>query len=141
MMKTIRMPSSLFLIFALISPIANADMVVIVSNSNGNTSLNKDDVERIFLGKLSTFPNNATAIPLDNTEAMKSVFYQKVANKNMSQLRAYWSKMVFTSGGQPPKEVGSDSDVVDIVAKNPNTVGYIDKAHVTSAVHVVFTVP
>lgn len=140
-MKIMKWASPLLMCGMLVVLPSHGEIVVIVSNANGNSTLNRDDVERIFLGKLSTYPNGMTAIPLDNNGSLKDPFYQRVANKNPSQLRAYWSKMVFTSGGQPPKEVSSDTDVVEIVAKNPNTMGYVDKAHITSSVHVVYTLP
>lgn len=141
MMNFLRRASSLVVIGLWLLSAAQADIVVIVSNTSGISSLSKDDVERIFLGKLSTFPNNTIAIPLDNIEGLKTTFYEKIANKSKAQLSAYWSKMVFTSGGQPPKTIGSDTEIIDLVAKNPNIVAYIDRSHLTAAVHVVFTVP
>jgi hypothetical protein len=57
--------------------------------------------------------------------------------RSSSQVSAYWSKLVFTGKGIPPKEVADDAAVVDLVSKNPSVIGYIDKASVTDAVKVV----
>jgi len=54
--------------------------------------------------------------------------------RSSSQVSAYWSKLVFTGKGIPPKEVSNDAQVIDLVAKNPSVIGYIDKASVTDAV-------
>lgn len=118
---------------------ANADIVVIVGNGNDNITISKEDLERIYLGKLATFPNGAVAYPLDNLSPEKESFYRQITGKNLIQIRAYWSKMVFSSAGQPPRAILSDSEVLSIVASNPNTIGYIDRAHLAPGVHIVFS--
>jgi hypothetical protein len=67
------------------------------------------------------------------------VFNEKILNKTSSQMKAYWSKLVFTGKGTPPKELLSDKEVIDLVSKNPNMIGYIQKESVTAAVKVVAT--
>ncbi len=124
-----------------IGALAQAEVAVIVSASNGNGSLDKDTIERIFLGKTSSFPDGSQAIPVDQNEgsAAREAFNDKVLGKSSSQLKAYWSRLIFTGKGTPPKESGSDADVVSLVAKNPNLVGYVDAAAVDGSVKVVYT--
>ncbi len=71
--------------------------------------------------------------------AAREAFNDKVLGKSSSQLKAYWSRLIFTGKGTPPKESGSDADVVSLVAKNPNLVGYVDAAAVDGSVKVVYT--
>ncbi len=124
-----------------IGALAQAEVAVIVSASNGNGSLDKDTIERIFLGKTSSFPDGSQAIPVDQNEgsAAREAFNDKVLGKSSSQLKAYWSRLIFTGKGTPTKESGSDADVVSLVAKNPNLVGYVDAAAVDGSVKVVYT--
>lgn len=119
-----------------------AGIVVVIHPSNSVTSLSQDEVQRIFLGKSKKFPNGDQAVPVnqDEGQAIRDAFNQKVCSKDSGQYRAYWSKLIFTGKGAPPKEVGSDAEVKDLVAKNPNIVGYIDSSHVDASVKVVFTV-
>ena len=82
-------------------------------------------------------------IPVDQNEgaATRGEFYKKVANKDAAQLNAYWSKLIFTGQGQPPKAVGGDDAVIELVSKNPNMIGYVSGAATTSKVKVVAKVP
>ncbi|MCA6064799.1 type 2 periplasmic-binding domain-containing protein [Thalassolituus marinus] len=124
----------------LIGAAVHAEVAVIVSASNGNGALDQDTISRIFLGKTSNFPDGSQAIPVDQTEgsASREAFNDKVLGKSSSQLKAYWSRLIFTGKGTPPKESGSDADIKALVAKNPNLVGYVDSSAVDGSVKVVY---
>ncbi len=121
----------------------DAEMVVIVSEKNPNSTITTDNAEKIFLGKIKLFPDGSSAIPLDlpNRTEEKDYFYAKAIRKNSAQLKAYWAKVVFTGGGAPPKSVDSQEEMVKLVAQNPNTIGYVDKTKIDSSVRVVLQVP
>lgn len=126
----------------LASGMAVAEMVVIVSTKNNNSALNMDQAEKLFLGKINAFPDGSTAIPMDLPKgAERDIFYSNVTGKNSNQLKAYWSKQVFTGSGQPPKEAESPQEMVNLVSKNPNLLGYIDKTAVNSSVKVLLSIP
>lgn len=122
---------------------AFADIVVIVSQKNPTQAISQDDVDKIFLGKLKLFPDGSSAIPLDMpaNSREKKAFYESAIGKDDSQLRAYWSRIIFTGSGQPPKTVTSEADMLKLVAENPNTIGYIDKSQVNGSVKVVWQAP
>lgn len=124
----------------LISSVAFADMVVIVSAKNANYGLDQIDIEQIFLGKKSVFPDGVKAVPIDQNEdsAVRTAFNDKVLGKTNSQLKAYWSRLIFTGKGTPPREAGGDADVVKLVADNPNLVGYVNASAIDASVKVVF---
>ncbi len=123
-----------------VGALANAEIAVIVSTSNANSALDQDTISRVFLGKTSNFPDGSQAIPVDQNEgsASREAFNDKVLGKSSSQLKAYWSRLIFTGKGTPPKESGSDADIKNLVAKNPNLIGYVDSSVVDSSVKVVF---
>ncbi|MCD8523317.1 MAG: phosphate ABC transporter substrate-binding protein [Saccharospirillaceae bacterium] len=123
-----------------VTALANAEVAVIVSASNGNSALDQDTISRVFLGKTSNFPDGSQAIPVDQNEgaASREAFNDKVLGKSSSQLKAYWSRLIFTGKGTPPKESGSDTEIKDLVAKNPNLIGYVDASVVDGSVKVVF---
>ncbi|MBV1904893.1 MAG: phosphate ABC transporter substrate-binding protein, partial [Pseudomonadales bacterium] len=115
-----------------------AEIAVIVHPSN-NSTFDSDSVVRIFLGKTKAFPNGTQAVPinLDSQTGERVSFEKLVLNKTASQLKAYWSKLVFTGKGTPPKEVPS-AEIRALIASNPNLIGYIDAAQVDGTVKVVF---
>ncbi|HEX5392721.1 MAG TPA: hypothetical protein VFW68_05565 [Rhodocyclaceae bacterium] len=120
---------------------AQADVVVVVSAKSAAAGLNADQVSQIFLGKTNTFPSGEQAVPIDQTDGsnVRNEFYTKVAGKDSAQVKAYWSKQVFTGKSRPPKEVANNGEVKKLVADNPNLIGYIDKSAVDGSVKVVLT--
>lgn len=124
----------------LVSSLAFAEMVVIVSASNANYGLDQIDIEQIYLGKKSVFPDGTKAVPVDQDESsnVRTTFNDKVLGKTNSQLKAYWSRRVFTGKGTPPQQVGSDADVVKLVSENANLVGYVNASAVDDSVKVVY---
>lgn len=116
---------------------ALADVVVVVNPSAPQASMTKEEVAQYFLGKSSALT------PLDQPESapVRAEFYKKVADKDMSQVKALWSKLVFTGKATMPKEVGSSADVKKAVAANPKAIGYIEKGAVDATVKVIYTAP
>lgn len=117
-----------------------ASITVIVHPSNNN-DLNKSAITRLFLGKTKKFPDGTIAIPLNQDESknITEEFNSKALRKSSSQLKAYWSKLVFTGKGTPPKNAEDNKAVLDIVAQNPNVIGYISSDIVNDKVKAVTT--
>jgi ABC-type phosphate transport system substrate-binding protein len=121
-----------------ISLFSFADVVVVVHPSN-DTAINAKTVKRIFLGKEKKFSNGKEALPLNQVPASgaRSFFDTDTLGRSSTQIAAYWSKLVFTGKGIPPKELDNDGAVLAIVADNPNAIGYVDSASVSDAVKVI----
>ena len=134
------MMKSVLLLLTMMASMAWAETAVIVSASNGNGNMDKATITKIFLGKAKSFPDGNNAIPIDQNEgaAVREAFNGSVLGKSSSQLKAYWSRLIFTGKGTPPKESGGDADIVALVAANPNLIGYVDAAAVTGDVKVVY---
>jgi ABC-type phosphate transport system substrate-binding protein len=120
-----------------------AEVAVIVHPSAGFDSLTEEEVSRLFLGKSKSFPAGASAVPVNQNEgsATRDKFNETVCKKNASQYKAYWSQLVFTGKGTPPKDAGDDAAVKALVAANPNMIGYIDSSAVDASVKVVYKIP
>jgi ABC-type phosphate transport system substrate-binding protein len=129
----------LFLSFG--SAEAVADVVAVVSAKNPVTTLSKNQVVDIFLGKANRFPDGREAVPIDQDEgsAAREEFYLKFADKSPAQIKAFWSKIIFTGRGQPPPEVSNDVEVKKFIAKHPDAIGYIDQKLVDESVKVILT--
>jgi ABC-type phosphate transport system substrate-binding protein len=109
---------------------AGADVVAVVSAKSAVRALTSDQLADIFLGRVSRFPNGLLAVPVDLRDGSpeRDQFYAKITGKTPAQVKAYWSKIIFTGRGQPPKAVASDLDVKKFVADNVGAIGYIDAA-------------
>ena len=121
---------------------ALAEVAVVVSSKSAVNALTSDQASDLFLGRATSFPGGGSAVPLDQPEssALRDEFYSKAASKTAAQLKAYWSKQIFTGKGRPPKEAADSSAVKQQVAANPNMIGYIDKSAVDANVKIVLTV-
>lgn len=118
---------------------ANAEVVVVISASNPLSSLTPNQVADIFLGKTDVLPNGAPIVPVDQTDSSgeKEEFYKSYTNRSLSQIRAYWSKLVFTGKGEPPKAFSDSEELKRFLARYPNAIGYLDRDKVDTSLKVV----
>jgi ABC-type phosphate transport system substrate-binding protein len=118
---------------------AVADVVAVVSAKSTVTALTSSQVTDIFLSKTSHFPNGVRAEPIDQVDgsAARDQFYAKLAGKTAAQIKAYWSKIIFTGRGQPPPAVANSVEVKKRLALNPAAIGYIEHDLVDDSVRVV----
>jgi len=127
------------LAWALMAMPAMADVVAVVSSKSAITTLSKSQITDIFLGKTARFPDGSSAVPIDQIEgvAVRDEFYSNYTGKSVAQVKAYWSKIIFTGRGQPPKAVASSLAMKKLVAENPAAIGYIEMTLVDDSVRVV----
>lgn len=127
--------------FAVATSLASAEVVVIVNAAAPVNSASADDIAQVFLGKRSSI-GGADLVAVDQTEgsASRNIFYDKVVQKNGSQLTAYWSRLIFTGKGAPPKQVGSDAEVAEAVAEDEEAIGYVDSSAIIDGVKVIYTI-
>lgn len=131
--------STIAMLLALAGNIAAAEVVIVVSPQNPTTTLSRSEVSNIFLGKINRFPNGQPAVPIDQPEdsRQRKDFYRDVSNKQPADIKAYWSRMIFTGRGQPPMVVEGDEQVKKSLTGRPDGIGYIDRAAVDDSVKVL----
>jgi ABC-type phosphate transport system substrate-binding protein len=117
---------------------AVADIAVIVHPSN-DVSMDRSAIARLFLGKAKSFPGGKIAVPINLPESaiVREEFEATVLKKQSSQMKAYWSRLIFTGKGSPPKQVNSEDDVISLVSRNLSHIGYIDAGKVGDNVRVI----
>lgn len=114
---------------------ALAEVAVVVNPKAAEASMTKEQVAQFFLGK------STAMTPIDQPEdaPVRAEFYKKVTDKDASQAKALWSKLVFTGKASMPKEVANSAAVKAAVAANPKAIGYIEKSAVDGSVKVIYT--
>jgi ABC-type phosphate transport system substrate-binding protein len=115
-------------------------VVVVVSATSPVSKLDKEQVANLFLGKSSSYPDGSAAVPIEQTDATPAheEFHKSITEKSASQLKSYWSKMIFSGKGTAPKEVSSNAELLKLLAGNPAMIGYVDKNAADKSVKVVF---
>lgn len=118
----------------LAASLAHADIVVVMAP--GAAALTKDQVVSAYLGRSPELK------PLDLADGTptRDTFYKKATDRDAAQVKAVWSRIVFTGKGQPPKELPDAAAVKKAVAADPKAVGYIDKSAVDASVKVVYAI-
>lgn len=113
---------------------AHADIVVIGHPSAA--ALTRAQVSDIYLGK------SQGATPLDQAESapIRAEFYKKATGRDPAQVKATWSRLVFSGKAMAPKELPDAAAVKKAVAADPKAVGYIDSAAVDASVKVLVTI-
>ncbi len=119
--------------------VCEANVVTVVSTKSPITALSKAQVADIFLGRSNSFPDGAQATPIDQpeTSSLREEFYDKVTGKSLAQLKAYWSKIIFTGRGRPPKTASNSTEVKKLLSTNLLAIGYIEDTQVDSSVRVL----
>jgi hypothetical protein len=119
--------------------VARAELVLIANVAIAEASISREQAVNIYMGRLRRFPSGAAAQPLDlppdSTE--KALFYHLLINKDLSDIEAYWARLVFSGRASPPRTVGSLKEVVERVALEPNVIGYVDRALVDKRVKII----
>jgi ABC-type phosphate transport system substrate-binding protein len=116
-----------------------ADVVAVVSSKSPLTSLSKNQVAEIFLGKTARFPDGTLAVPIDQEEGSpaRDEFYATFTGKSPAQIKSHWTKIIFTGRGRPPVAVSNSAEVRQLIAANPQAISYIERSAVDSSVKVL----
>ena len=118
---------------------AHAEVVVVVSAENPVQILTRAELVDIYLGRLDRFPNGDRATPIDQKDGSLAhdEFYEEYIGRTPAEVKAHWSKLIFTGRGQPPRSVASGDAAADAVAGNPHAIAYIDSGLVDERLRVV----
>lgn len=116
-------------------PAAAVEIVAIMSASA--SPVTKEQLANIYLGRSFDLK------PLDLPEGspVREQFYKRVTDRDQAQIKAVWSRVVFTGKGQSPTEAADAAAMKKAVAANPKAIGYIEKSALDSSVKAVLTLP
>jgi len=130
----------LWLGLSMAAGVSASDVVAVVSVNNPVTTLNRNQVVDIFLGKTVRFPDGSPVVPIDQMEGStgRNEFYLEYAGMTTAQLKAHWSKIIFTGRGFPPEQVVNCLEVKQYLLEHPDAIGYIERDLVDDSVKVVF---
>jgi hypothetical protein len=134
--KLLLLPLSLLLAVA-----AHADVLVVTSAASPLSSLSSDQIQQVFTGKLHEIQGQAlTPLDLPEDNATRSDFYKQVTGRDTRQMRAYWTQLIFTGRGAPPRTV-TQSDLLSKLKANANFVGYLPASADISGLKVLAKLP
>jgi len=123
--------------------VAQAETAVVAGHSFTADKVTVEQLEDIWLGKIKYFPDSSPVFVVDQQEGsrIRDDFYQKVTHKNPAQVKAFWTRLIFTGKGSAPKSLRDDNEVKRWVSETSGGIGYIDKASVDDSVKVLLSLP
>ncbi|MFT3759608.1 hypothetical protein [Thauera sp.] len=114
------------ILFALCVPQARAEAILIVTSLDSPIEkLSRDEAEQLYLGRRAALASSVPLLLDLPPSEDRDHFYLLLTSKNPSQIRAYWSRMVFTGRALPPKEAANADEVRRLLLENPSAIGYL----------------
>jgi ABC-type phosphate transport system substrate-binding protein len=140
------MKTLLLSLFVALSSLANpvsAEPVVVVNAASAIGQLSQDEIINIFLGRYRRLPTGDAAQPIDQPEssALRAEFYRKLVNKNVNEINAYWSRLIFSGRTSPPLQAASVADVAGLLLKRPGAIAYVERSQVDKRMRIVMEFP
>ena len=123
---------------ALISPMATAELVIIV-HPGGPDTITRQQVRDIYLNRSSQMPDGqrAVAFELPPGNSIRDEFNELVIERSDAWMKSFWSRQVLTGKGHPPTEMSSASGMKSVVSSTLGAIGYLDSTLVDDTVKVV----
>ena len=128
-MRTTVLSALIFAVYA--AATVQAEEIVVIVNP-ASAPISKEQIADLYLARSSGW------ILIDQTagSAIYVEFYKKATGRDIAQVKAIWSRVLFTGRGIPPKQLRDSAAVKKAVAADPKAVGYIEKSAVDTSVKV-----
>jgi ABC-type phosphate transport system substrate-binding protein len=100
---------------------------VIVNAANNAQSLSAEDLQRVYMKKMTTWKDGAPVTVVDQgpKSPVRAAFSTSVLGRDVPSMKNYWQQSLFAGRGVPPIEQPGDAQVAAFVADNPNAIGYV----------------
>lgn len=110
------------------APVPGDTVIVVVSTSSPLTQISRLHLADLYMGRATRFPNGKAATPIDQKAGTpaRAAFSEEYLGRSEAQMKSYWSKLIFTGRGRPPREADDGRAMKAIVARDPGAIGYID---------------
>jgi len=107
-------------------PSADTSIRVIVNRGTAVETLGLTELNRLYLGNLSSLPGGARVVLAEHVGA-RPRFYAAVAKMTEDTFRRHWIRVVFAGNPvSPPTPFWSPEEVVRFVARTPGAIGFLE---------------
>ena len=93
-------------------------------------------VSDIYLGRRKTFPTGEPVFAFEHKSdaPLRKAFYQLLNGMDIKRVNAYWVRLQFSGNVIPPPTIEDDMEVLEVIRKTPNAIGYINTTHLDESV-------
>lgn len=114
-----------------------SDILIIANKGVSESSLSKDQLQRIFLGKMSRWENGDRVYFCLLKNELLDEFTQDYLGQNSSNFVRYWKEEVFTGKGSMPPFYEKDEDLIQYVSQKKGAIGFVSSGANTDSVKVI----
>ena len=122
---------------------AEDQVVIVVNSSNAVGNLSATELQKIFLGEKSRWPDGKHILVLMGTpgSSERATVLKKIYKMSESEYVKFFIQASFTGDvSAPPKDVSSAAQMKQLISENPGAVGYMKQSDADGSVKVVSTV-
>lgn len=116
--------------FAQVQTSPTGVIVVILHGKTPLASITSKEVADLYLGRTRHLSNGQTANPLDNpaASAVRARFYKALTGKAITDINAYWARLLFTGQSSPPQPMADANALIEAVRNTPGAMAYLDQS-------------
>ena len=102
-------------------------LAVVVNATNNVSELSSEEVARLFLKKVRTWPDGKMAAPVDQSgaSAVRAQFGKEILRLSLGQQKEYWMTQTLSGRELPPKALEGDAAVLDFVGTQTGAIAYV----------------
>ena len=129
---------ALALAFLLLATASHAEIAVVAGRASQIAKLNEREVADIFLAKTSQLADGHRVNPLELRESgLKESFYRVICGKSLAQVNSYWTTLIFTGKGKPPRSIEGVEQLIARLNSDPQAIGYLPLDQVGASMKVL----
>ena len=105
--------------------------IILVSNSADISTLSKNQVINLFLGRTKFLPNGLKVRAYDFNEGAgtRAHFYQVLTGKHIAHIDAYWARLKYSGRASPPSAVENIKTLLERVQNQTSAITYLPSTH------------
>lgn len=123
----------------LLAGACHAEIAVVASKASPIDKLDGHEVADIFLAKTNYLRDGSRVTPLELREnPFRASFYRDISGKTLPQINSYWTTLIFTGKGKPPRNVEALEQLVELLESSPNAITYLPLEQVSGTLKVLY---
>jgi len=105
----------------------DSSVALVVNATNSVSQLSPDEVARLFLKKVRTWPDGRMAAPVDqsSTSPVRAQFGKEILRLTLGQQKEYWLAQTLSGRELPPRALEGDAAVLDFVGTQTGAIAYV----------------
>ncbi|TCK08298.1 hypothetical protein [Marinobacterium mangrovicola] len=136
------MIKAVWILLAFSGSLYAGDILVVVSKDSPVDTITKRELVDLYMGRSHSLPDGSPVMKIDAPvdSPVRAEFYQALIGMKVSEVNAYWARLMFTGRATPPMSVTKPEDVAGLLARNPSALGYLPEDSENEQLKTIFVI-